>query len=164
MSITPQAITGLALFTSVIGFSLLARKMPKNGFTKTKLLVTRSTFNGVNYSNTDTTTAKNNNNDNNIMSKLDSFSSSLSTSSMSLNDFSSLITDEEIRNYWLSKDSENAFLEDILSEESLNWVKKQNQYCLSTIGMLKNNFEISSFISAEMMCCISHIFNCSLST
>ena len=128
MSLTPQAVTGLALFSSVIGFTFLMKRATKQNFAIS--LTAKSYI-------TSTATPNSNNIRNNLISKMDAISSSsISSSTMSIHDFSSLNSDEKIRSYWLSKDSDNSFLEDILSNESLSWVQKQNKYCLSAIGKL----------------------------
>lgn len=36
--------------------------------------------------------------------------------------------------YWEAKDEDNSFLKEVLSEDSLTWVKQQNSNCLSRLG------------------------------
>ena len=43
-------------------------------------------------------------------------------------------TPEEIRAYWCSRDPEHSWLENVDSEEALDWVKGRNKLCFSTLG------------------------------
>jgi prolyl oligopeptidase len=40
----------------------------------------------------------------------------------------------DIHNYWLSRDRENDFLESVLGEDALDWVKEKNKKCLEILG------------------------------
>ena len=97
---TSSTLTGIVLFTSVIGFQHLSRRL-------SKLIL------------------------NKVFSKqvTGGYSCSVSKS-----DFIKLDTSDKIQNYWISKDPENSFLEEVLSEEALTWVKEQNKYCLNKVG------------------------------
>lgn len=45
---------------------------------------------------------------------------------------------DELVEYWLPKDEENAYLKDVLGKESMKWVHKQNEECLTILGNPEN--------------------------
>jgi prolyl oligopeptidase len=58
-------------------------------------------------------------------------SSSAATKEKVLDKISS---DESLTSYWESRDGENVFLEDVLGNEALQWVKDKNQKCVASLG------------------------------
>ena len=50
-----------------------------------------------------------------------------------------LSNQNEIRKYWLERDPENRFLEDVLGDQALDWVKGQNKICVDSVGNPENS-------------------------